>query len=190
MTRSQSNRRRTARARARGTAMVEGIFVISIFILFFMGMVYFRSVYEQKLRITRLARAAAVGYALGGCTGNNPLAQVSTDLQNATNQGAAGSQQGTGTGPSGATGGNPSVGSGNPVSGAESDKGTFGDPITEIQISGPAAGTSKAGMLGPTLGFRATVGTTSFMSCGETREDGSVGGALKYVKNLFSGSGL
>jgi Flp pilus assembly protein TadG len=171
----------------RGTAMIEAIFVISVFILFFLGMVYFRSMYQQKLRMTRLARAAAVGYALDGCSGSNPLAQVQADLGNATNTGQAGAQQGSG---GGISSGNPQVGSGNPVQGAQSSKGTFGDPITEMQMSGPAAGTTQSSPVAPKIGFKATVATTSFMSCGQAPEAGSVSGALQYVKGLFSGSGF
>jgi hypothetical protein len=167
--------------------MIESIVCISVFILFFLGMVYFRSMYQQKLRMTRLGRAAAVGYALSGCSGSNPLAQVSADLGNATNAGQPGAQQGTG---GGISSGNPSVGSGAPLSGAESSKGTIGDPIALIKMSGPASGTTQSSAIGPKLGFSATVGTSSYMSCGQAPEAGSVSGALQFVKGLFSGSGF
>ena len=166
--------------------MIEAIFCISVFILFFLGMVYFRSMYQQKLRMERLGRAAAVAYALEGCSGSNPLAQIQADLGNATNTGQPGEQQGTGAG----IGGNPSVGSGSPLSGAQQSKGTFGDPVTEISMSGPASATTQNGVFGPKFGFTANVGTTSFMSCGQAPEAGSVSGALQYVKGLFSGSGF
>jgi len=61
--------------------MVEAICVISVFILFFLGMVYFESLYRKSLRVYQLARAAAVADAMGGCLNPDPLAAIQQDLQ-------------------------------------------------------------------------------------------------------------
>jgi hypothetical protein len=164
--------------------MVEAIFMISVFILFFLGMVYFRSMYEQKLRVSQLARSAAVGYALGGCKDSNPLSLVSKDLGSASNNGSNANGQGNSSQNQSANVGTSGNG-GDPLSGSMSDTGVAGDKIAQIAISGPAAGTTKSSPWAQSIGFRAKVGTSSFMSCGEERQDGSVGGAFKYVGSMF-----
>ena len=74
---SENQCRNTPRARSRGAAMVEAIVVISVFILFFVGMVYFESLYHEQLRALQLARAAAVAYAMDACPDNtDPLRTV------------------------------------------------------------------------------------------------------------------
>jgi hypothetical protein len=167
--------------------MVEAICVISIFILFFIGMAYFRSMYQQKLRVTRLARAAAVGYALNGCQGD-PLALVNQDLGSASNTGASGSTPGTATGPSGAPGSNPSVGqnTGNPVGSALAAQGMTGDPIAVIAVQGPAGASTQPSPLAQKVGFSATVTTDSYMSCGDVAQPGTAAGAWNYASQLFN----
>ncbi len=176
---------RTTRAHARGAAMVEAIFVISIFILFFLGMAYFRSMYQQKLRVSRLARAAAVGYALGGCNGS-PLQSVTADLGSASDNGST-SQLNPG-GPAGASGSKPTVGQngGNPVGSALASQGMVGDPIAVINMQAPAAGTSQASPATASMGFKANVSTNSYMSCGEAHQKGDLSGAWNYAKGLFN----
>jgi hypothetical protein len=166
--------------------MVEAIVVISVFILFFMGMAYFRGVYQQKLRVTRLARAAAVGYALNGCTGD-PLALVTPDLAGASNGGQSGKGSGTATGPSGASGSDPSVGqnAGNPVGSALGDQGMTGDPIAVLNMTAPSSGMNTPTPLAVSLGFKASVTANSYMSCGEVPQPGTAAGAWNYAEKLF-----
>jgi Flp pilus assembly protein TadG len=116
-THSTHSTHKKKRAARRGAAMVEAVVVISVFILFFLGMVYFRSMYQQKLRMMRLARAAAVGYALNGCNGS-PTQNITQDLGNGSDNSSGTSQGGANV--SGAPGANPSVGqnSGTPPIGA------------------------------------------------------------------------
>ena len=165
--------------------MVESIFVISVFILFFIGMVYFRSMYEQKLRVMRLARAAAVGYALGGCNGN-PLQSVTADLGSASDNGSQ-NQLNPG-GPTADAGADPTIGQngGNPVGSALAAQGMVGDPITVINMQAPAAGTAQASPATTSMGFKANVSTLSYMSCGEAHQKGDLAGAWTYAKGLFN----
>jgi hypothetical protein len=167
--------------------MVEAICVISIFILFFLGMVYFRSLYQQKLRISRLARTAAVGYALNGCQGD-PLAMVSSDLGSASNGGGSGQQAGSAAGPSSAPGSNPSVGqnTGNPVGSALSSQGMVGDPIAVINMQAPAGATTQPTPWAAKVGFSATLTQNSYMSCGDVPQAGTAAGAWSYASQLFS----
>ena len=177
------------RASKRGAAMVEAVFMISIFILFFLGMVYFRSMYQQKLRVQRLARAAAVSYALAACNGN-PLASIQADLGNASDNNS-GQQQGNanlgGMTPNPSGVGSNGGGSASPVASAMGNEGVVGDPIAGINVQAPAAGTST-GQFGQQIGFKANVGSSAYMSCGENQEDGNVGGSLQYIKGEISGS--
>jgi hypothetical protein len=165
--------------------MVEAICVISVFILFFLGLVYFRSMYEQKLRGTRLARSAAVEYALAGCNGD-PLASIQADLGTAQNNGSAQQQ---GSADTSKMTPNPNLGNtnggGGGVGQALGNSGMVGDPIAGISVTAPAAGTTKTSALGQRIGFQSKVGADSYMSCGDPQADGTVQGALQYVKGMF-----
>lgn len=172
--------------------MVEAVFVISVFILFFLGMAYFRSMYQQKLRVSRLARAAAVGYALNGCQGD-PLALINQDLGSASNGGQSGSTQGSTQGVTGQAGskGDPTVsgnsGSGNPVSSSLGSSGMTGDPIAVLNLQGPAAaGTTQSSPWATKIGFSATVSTSSYMSCGDVAQPGTAAGAWNYAEKFFN----
>ncbi len=167
--------------------MIEAVVVISIFILFFLGMTYFRSMYQNKLHVQRLARAAAVAYALDACQGD-PLGAIKADLGTATDNGS-GQQQG-GANTSGMTSQSTPVGNGDPSAKALGDEGVVGDPIAGINVQAPASGTSKPSPWASEIGFRATVSSNAYMSCGEKQEDGDVGGAFKYIKGLITGGGF
>jgi hypothetical protein len=171
---------RTRGAR-RGTAMLEAIIVISVFILFFVGMIYFRKLYQEQLTVMRLSRAAAVGYAMNGCNGS-PTENISKDLTGSTIVvETTGTPSGTThVGSTGST--NPKVGksSGNPVGGALGGTGLDGDKIATDTLSTTAAAGSPESAL-----FKATVKSTSFMTCGEPHKAGDASDMLSYVKDLF-----
>jgi hypothetical protein len=63
-------KRNRVAARARGTAMVEAIVVISVMIVFYGGMVYFESIYHNQIVVQSQARSAAVANAMGACQGS------------------------------------------------------------------------------------------------------------------------
>jgi hypothetical protein len=175
------------RAGARGAAMVEAVCVIAVFILFFLGMTYFRTMYQQKLRIARLARAAAVGYALNGCQGS-PLALVQQDLGSGSNGSQSGQQSGSAQGPSGAPNSNPSVGqnTGNPVNSALGSAGMTGDPIAVITLTTPVSASAQSSPLAPAMGFNTTLSNNSYMSCGDVAQAGTAAGAWNYASSLFN----
>jgi hypothetical protein len=188
LTTARSEKKTRKRGAERGAAMVEAIVVISIFILFFLGMVYFRSMYQQKLRVMRLSRTAAVGFALSGCTGS-PTQNLTTQDLNGVTSGSSGTINGTAANVGGSPGANPSVGqnSKNPVGGALSDQGMMGDKIAALSLSAAAAGTSKS-TFGSTVGFQSNVTSTSYMSCGEPHKAGDFSGAISYAESMFSTS--
>jgi hypothetical protein len=174
-------RRRNRRAGSRGTAMLEAIIVISVFILFLVGMIYFRHLYEQQLAVMRLSRAAAVSYAMNGCNGG-PTDSIQKDLVGTTIV-----VESTGT-PSGTThiGSNPSTNpkvgksSGTPVSSALGHTGLDEDKIANDTLSTTAAAGSPE-----TAMFKATVKSTSYMTCGEQRKDGNAEDLLSDIAGLF-----
>jgi hypothetical protein len=170
-----------ARGARRGTAMLEAIIVISVFILFFVGMIYFRKLYQEQLTIMRLSRAAAVGYAMNGCNGT-PTENISKDLLG-TSIVVDATGDPSGSTHVGSTGGtNPKVGKkgGNPVGGALGGTGLDGDKIASDTLSTTASAGSPESAL-----FKATVRSTSFMTCGEPHKAGDASDMLTYVKDLF-----
>jgi hypothetical protein len=167
----------------RGASMVEAVFMISIFIMFFIGQVYFRSLYENKLHVQRLGRAAAIAYAMNACRGDDALAPVRPDLGSAQPNGQAGSSQGNSSGiqeqPSGSVG----TGGGNPVGGAMSNGGFVGDPIAVFNMQAAAAGTAQQGWA--TIGYKATVHTTASVSCGDQQRKGDPADAVQFIISEF-----
>lgn len=180
---------RGSTAATRGAAMVEALVVISVFILFFLGMVYFRSMYQQKLRVMRLSRAAAVGFSLNGCNGAATQNLTPQDLAGVSDSNSQTSSNGTAN-VGGTPGADPSVGqkAGNPVGGALSSQGMMGDKIAALNLATPASGTSKPSPMAKTLGFKANVSSISYMSCGEPHKAGDFSGLLSYATSLFSTS--
>jgi len=165
--------------------LVEALVVISVFILFFMGEVYFRSLYENKLHVQRLARAAAVAYAMDACQDNDPLASVRPDFgSNVQTTGTPSTTQGSASINAQPTG---NVGSGgNSVGNAMRKSGFAGDTIANISLQAKAGATARDGF--KKKGWSTTVTTTSSMSCGDKQEKGDVKGAIDYIKGEFQTS--
>jgi hypothetical protein len=177
--------------------MVESVIVISTFILFFMGMVFFRSLYEQKLRVMRISRAASVAYAMGACQGD-ALASVKQDLAGTVDnnsgkqQGSADMSKMTPTPNSGGQNGNGgSQSAGKMLSG----QGVVGDPIAGVSVQGNASAStmgykhvagSPVEVPTKTGFFAQNVHSDSYMSCGEDQHKGDPGGFLDYVKGEFT----
>jgi hypothetical protein len=186
LARARARSRSRSRARTRGASMVEAVFVISIFVSFFFGMVYFKSVYHQKLRVQELGRAGVVAYAMNACpTGGDQLAPIRPDLQNVQDNSNNPSGKQEGTAPA-ATASSKPIGQqnqGDPVTGAMSSSGFTGDPLSVINLQAPASALGQSGLT--TLGFQTTVHTVATMSCGDKQEDGNVNGVIGYVKDLF-----
>ena len=170
--------------------MVEAVCVIPVFVLFFLGMTYFRQTYQEKLRLMRLARAAASAYALNGCEGD-PIASIRQDLGDASDTGRSGQTRGSQAGPIGTAGssGDPSVSgnqsSGNPVSSALGSSGMIGDPIAAVSLEGSATVATQSSAWAQRAGFHSTLSTSSYVSCGDVPKSGTAAGAWSYAEELF-----
>ena len=187
----------TTRRYRRGAAMVEAVIVVSVFILFFLGLSFFRRMNEQKFKVAQLSRTAAVAYALSGCPkGGDALAQIKPDLGSATdNQSgqSTGSSTGIGGGSSDPTLPGSNKGSSqSPVGSLMGNQGVAGDPIAGISLkAGAQAGTNDGtAFSGNKVFLHTTVHADSYMSCGEQRQDGdkngnfSFSGGFQYAKEL------
>ena len=178
--------------------MVEAVICVSVFILFFLGLSFFRRMYEQKFKVSQLSRAAAVAYALSGCPkGADALAQVKPDLGSAKdNESGSSTGNNPGIGGNGSTDpslpGSRSGSSQSPVGSLMGNQGVAGDPIAGISIqAGANAGTNSGSKFSANqVFFSTTVHANSFMSCGEQRQDGdkngnfSFSGGFQYAKEL------
>jgi Tfp pilus assembly protein PilX len=67
-------------ARQRGAVLVEALILVSTLVLCFMGLIYFRDLYLDQLRVLRLARASAIAHSLAACTANSPELWLDLDL--------------------------------------------------------------------------------------------------------------
>jgi hypothetical protein len=161
--------------------MVETLVVIPVFILFFVGMMYFRQLYQHQLIVMRLARVAAVAYGMSGCNGS-PTDNVAEDLAvHDVSVGDTGTIFGsTHIGSNGAT--NPKVGqhSGSPVANALADKGMDKDGMASVTLSSKASARSPL-----TTMLKSSVTSSAYMSCGEAHMQGDTTDAFKFVKDLF-----
>jgi hypothetical protein len=150
--------------------MVEALVVISIMILFFLGMVYFDALYAQKLRVMSLARSATVAYAINGCQGD-PLGYIEPQI---------GTLRATPSVPGGAGGtvnfitGNtpPQIGLSS-FSPAEAWLSSFWSnysalQATEVDITGHVTASTR-GTSGAGTTFQASPATASFALCGDQR---------------------
>jgi hypothetical protein len=164
--------------------MVEAICVISVFALFFLGMVYFESMYHTKIRVQQLARAGAVAYAMDACKDGDPLKTVSQDLQGAQNNGSS-NQQGSAT--ANVPPPNPPVGNqgGDPVGNAMGDQGFALDPIGGISVQGTAGATTGSTPGSQSRSFKSTVKSDSYVSCGDEQKAGTADAVFHFVGGLF-----
>jgi Flp pilus assembly protein TadG len=167
----------------RGAAMVEAVFVLPIFICFFLGMLYFESLYHTKLRVMQLARAGAVSYAMDACTDTDPLQTIKKDLAGAKDGDANGnpsSKQQTEQGSIDTTN-NAKVGNdGNkPVGQALQDQGFVGDPTSQINVTG----VSQASM--PRTALDMSIASSSYMSCSDKQKAGDFKGMVDLITHAF-----
>lgn len=139
--------------RQRGAIFVEAIVVVSVFVICFMGVIYFRTLFVEKLRVQRVARAAALSHAMAACKG----APTGTpELKGAVPR----------------AGGNAKV--------SDSLRGTTARADSILDVFGqsnPLNPTTEVGLMtnvststtddGRTSGFSATVASTSYVSCAD-----------------------
>lgn len=169
----------TSRQRAaRGAVMVESIVVISFFVLAFIGVLYFRSLYTHKLEAQRLARAAAMTHAMGACK-TDPRGGIARDL------GGRGFEQTPGVGtpfdaqpPSGNDKGSEAL---------KNVRESLGDDglasVTTIRLDQRVGVTSRPD--DPRSGFHANVSSASYVVCGDTVHDDRYEGIVQHIADLF-----
>jgi hypothetical protein len=170
-----------------GAAMIEAIFVISVFVLFFISMVYIRALYENKLRVMRLGRAGALVFAMNACQNqNDPLQPVRPDLGSATDNGNSGTQQGNANNAIKPSSSQPVGQKGGDIIGTTMQKSGFtGDPLSVIGLGSNSAASVQQGWTQRTI-YQSKVSTVSTVSCGDKQEDGKLGDAIKYIASQFN----
>jgi len=57
--------------------MIEGLLVISTFVLLFIGFIFIDRFYQAELQVVRASRAVDIAYALNSCQGVDPAGQMS-----------------------------------------------------------------------------------------------------------------
>jgi hypothetical protein len=175
-------------ARKRGAILVEALIVISLLILGFMGLVFFRAYYTKTLVATRLARGSILVYSMTGCGDSNRPAQWigNRDLARLT---AAQPNGGSQPAQSGKTPASASGKAGDVLSrlpGLSGDGGGIMNEMTVSDLTGRVRVRTSDGTFSPERTvFDQQVRARSFVSCGEPIRDGDYGDVLKYITGLF-----
>ena len=172
--RSVLEARARARANAGGAVLVEATIVISLLIIGFMSLVFFKDFYIRQLTTLRLARASIIAHGMGGCEANYPVDWISPGdlgLQSTTDpevdsESAESGVTGTSTEPSD-SGSDSRAGELMTSVGQTSSSGTaFLNEIAGNQLSGMV----RVGRTGPeatATPIQSEVGARSYVSCGD-----------------------
>jgi hypothetical protein len=150
--------------------MVEALIVIASFIMFDLGLVFFRELYLKKIHSGTVARADALAFSMRGCaqdgsaTDRDPASWARQDLNPNTNSsnpppssGTQAFKQTPATSNSAATNIMGTLPGGSP-------NGVL-NPIVDFGLSVNAASTTKTGLLSARKGFKKTVTSTSHVNC-------------------------
>lgn len=169
----------------RGAVFVEALIVISVFVVFLLGILYFRDLYLVKIQTQRLSRAGAMAHAMSGCQVDaqtllqKDLPESRSPKQGASNNPIPPKNTTPGQDDPEATAMLGEVGGGR--------GGNFLDPIDSVSLSGSAAATTKSGPLAPEFGFKGNVSSTSYVTCGEIlTTDQYTGIPGKVVELIYS----
>jgi hypothetical protein len=160
--------------------MTEAVIVISFFIIALSGVVYFREMYVRKIQTMRVARAATIQYALGGCQGT-PGGAVAPDMRgitatNARRDESVPNSQDTSSGMGGSSEARSAT------SNIAGTSGFFLNPIANVGMSGKASVGSSTRAT-----FRSTMATSSYASCPDQVKphDRDFVEVLGYISGLF-----
>ena len=159
--------------------MVEAVIVITFFVIAFVGLTYFRVLYTEKLRTQRIARAAALGHAMGACRGDPDAASAPEVGRRAvstrTLEGVPFDVVPRGTG-----------GGGDILGRARDKNQTAGaDSVAEVSITGGAAASTQPGPAAADTGFSAKVATSSYVVCGDATPEDRYEGMVDAVLSAF-----
>lgn len=170
--------------------MVEALIVISLLILGFLGLAFFREYYLKTLVATRLARGSILVYSMTGCGDNNVPAQWigRPDLANLTaatpdtaSQPAADPSATDARATASDTGG--SVLS--RIPGLNSDGSGVLNPMTNSDLTGRIRARTSTGISPQRTIFENQVRARSFVSCGDPVRNGEWGDVLSYIQGIF-----
>jgi hypothetical protein len=178
------------RGSQRGAVMVEALIVISLLILGFMGIAFFREFYVKTLVATRLARGSVLVYSMTGCGSNNEpaqwigrpdLANLVAARPNSSQAPAAGQSNGANASSSGKSGQVMSR-----VPGLSGDGGGIMNPTATSDLSGRVRARTSEGTFSPerTI-FDAEVRARSFVSCGDPVRNGEFSDVISYISGIF-----
>jgi len=173
----------SARFKKRGAILVEAAIVIASFVLFFMGIVYFRMFYTKQIRMGRLARASTIAYSMGACEASDPGEWARPDISKQTTQATSNNQnekveKKESTSPGGEQS-NEAQGMLSEIPGAGSDD-SWLNPIGHLGLSTEARSSDRPGK-----GFKGTASSTSFVSCGDKVRPGQYDEILGIITRHF-----
>lgn len=171
--------KRIQRRRQRGAALVEAVSVISFFTVCFLGVLYFKELYLAKLHVQRLARASAMGHAMGACEGD-PAAGLDEDLPRRPLE--HGRDPGEPRPPLDAKGDRKAE-----DALAAFDRARTGTPlnaVTKVTLASKASATSGKDQASA-QGFTGDVSSTSFVTCGDPVVDGQYEEIIPHITSLF-----
>lgn len=173
-------------SRERGAVFVEALIVISVFILFLLGIIYFRELYVGQMRLQRLARAAAVAHSMGACD-SDVRSTLKYDLgKDQTVRASASKDPPRPTDPEPPPPDTPTSKVNN-VFGGVADKrgGTVLNEVDSVELRGNVKTTTKSGYFGKETGFRAAVGSGSYVSCGDELTSKQYEGLAESIPSLL-----
>jgi hypothetical protein len=167
----------SAHRRARGAVFVEAVIIITSFVLFLMGMMFFRRVYQNKLLAMRAARGATLAHAMGGCKANEPQAWLQRDKP-----AGAGTERGENKNPQSTTASPPDDAKAKQVFDSlpqAGQDGSFLNPIDNVTLSKPVS------VLSQNKGFRGNVASISHASCNDEVRNGDFDEVVDKVTSVF-----
>ena len=184
-------RRARQRRSRRGAAFVESILVISALTLGLLSVVFFRDLYEKKLRAMRLARASALAHAMIGCTNDAPRDWIGRDLERFRATTAEQERQPARARNASAppSAGADDAGRSNRVLGNTGSISSDGEgllnPITSTGLSGRSSASASGGALSVSRRsvFETDVRSRSFVTCGEEIKESDYDRVLAMVKD-------
>lgn len=171
-----STRPRTRR-RSRGAVFVEAVIIITSFVLFLMGMMFFRRVYTSKLTAMRAARGAALAHAMGGCKANEPQAWLQKDKP-----AGASTQRNENKTSQPTTASPPDDGKARQVFDSlpqVGQNGGFLNPIDDVTLG------KAVTVLSNKKGFSGNVGSISYASCNDEVRNGDFDEVIDKITSVF-----
>lgn len=172
---------RSTRRGARGAVFVESLVVISVFVLFLLGILFFRELYVKKLTAQRLARAAALAHSMAACK-PDVRGILRNDLPSTSSMNRQASKESRPVDRADA----PNSKGNNILDRAtEGGSGTLLNEINDVSISSSASATSKPSPFEREIGFRGDVASSSYVSCGDELKEEQYDGIVSFATSQF-----